>query len=188
MTGMVRAGTRWNSSRSFSHLIDLRRPAADSDAPCNNASLCQVGTSPRLAHCQARKMFPLKGQQMRIALVAPLAEAVPPKLYGGTERVVSWLRKNLFGNATKSPCLRAEDRRRKRTSSFACRKVSGLQEFPIILAALSPCCGRCASVPMISTSSIFTLIFCPTPYSTISLTMSDDIARASRSARHSAAI
>ena len=28
---------------------------------------------------------------MRIALVAPLAEAVPPKLYGGTERVVSWL-------------------------------------------------------------------------------------------------
>ncbi|PNG25763.1 glycosyltransferase family 4 protein [Methylocella silvestris] len=28
---------------------------------------------------------------MRVALVAPLAEAVPPKLYGGTERVVSWL-------------------------------------------------------------------------------------------------
>jgi glycosyltransferase involved in cell wall biosynthesis len=28
---------------------------------------------------------------MRIALVAPLAEAVPPKLYGGTERVVAWL-------------------------------------------------------------------------------------------------
>lgn len=28
---------------------------------------------------------------MRIAQVAPLAEAVPPRLYGGTERVVSWL-------------------------------------------------------------------------------------------------
>ena len=28
---------------------------------------------------------------MRIAEVAPLAEAVPPRLYGGTERVVSWL-------------------------------------------------------------------------------------------------
>jgi glycosyltransferase involved in cell wall biosynthesis len=40
-------------------------------------------------------MFPLKGQQMRIALVAPLAEAVPPKLYGGTERVVSWLAEEL---------------------------------------------------------------------------------------------
>ena len=28
---------------------------------------------------------------MRIAQIAPLAEAVPPKLYGGTERVVCWL-------------------------------------------------------------------------------------------------
>jgi glycosyltransferase involved in cell wall biosynthesis len=28
---------------------------------------------------------------MRIAQIAPLTEAIPPKLYGGTERVVSWL-------------------------------------------------------------------------------------------------
>jgi glycosyltransferase involved in cell wall biosynthesis len=28
---------------------------------------------------------------MRIAQVAPLAESVPPRLYGGTERVVAWL-------------------------------------------------------------------------------------------------
>jgi glycosyltransferase involved in cell wall biosynthesis len=28
---------------------------------------------------------------MRIAQIAPLAESVPPKLYGGTERVVGWL-------------------------------------------------------------------------------------------------
>src|SRR5215203_4164751 len=32
---------------------------------------------------------------MRIAQIAPLAEAVPPKLYGGTERVVSWLTEEL---------------------------------------------------------------------------------------------
>jgi glycosyltransferase involved in cell wall biosynthesis len=32
---------------------------------------------------------------MQIALVAPLAEAVPPKLYGGTERVVYWLGEEL---------------------------------------------------------------------------------------------
>jgi glycosyltransferase involved in cell wall biosynthesis len=32
---------------------------------------------------------------MRIAQVAPLAEAVPPKLYGGTERVVAWLTEEL---------------------------------------------------------------------------------------------
>ena len=28
---------------------------------------------------------------MRIAQVAPLAESVPPRAYGGTERVVAWL-------------------------------------------------------------------------------------------------
>ena len=28
---------------------------------------------------------------MRIAQVSPLWESVPPKLYGGTERVVSWI-------------------------------------------------------------------------------------------------
>jgi glycosyltransferase involved in cell wall biosynthesis len=33
---------------------------------------------------------------MRIAQIAPLAEAVPPKLYGGTERVVAWLTEELL--------------------------------------------------------------------------------------------
>ena len=33
---------------------------------------------------------------MRIAQVTPLTEAVPPKLYGGTERVVSWLTEELI--------------------------------------------------------------------------------------------
>jgi hypothetical protein len=32
---------------------------------------------------------------MRIAQVAPLTEAVPPKLYGGTERIVHWLTEKL---------------------------------------------------------------------------------------------
>ena len=32
---------------------------------------------------------------MRIAQISPLAEAVPPKFYGGTERVVSWLTEEL---------------------------------------------------------------------------------------------
>jgi len=32
---------------------------------------------------------------MRIAQLAPLVESVPPKLYGGTERVVSWLTEEL---------------------------------------------------------------------------------------------
>jgi glycosyltransferase involved in cell wall biosynthesis len=32
---------------------------------------------------------------MRIAQIAPLTESIPPKLYGGTERIVSWLTEEL---------------------------------------------------------------------------------------------
>src|SRR5215467_12696393 len=40
---------------------------------------------------------PKKGSNsMHIAQIAPLTEAVPPKLYGGTERVVSWLTEELI--------------------------------------------------------------------------------------------
>jgi glycosyltransferase involved in cell wall biosynthesis len=35
------------------------------------------------------------GKTMKIAQVAPLAESVPPKLYGGTERIVSYLTEEL---------------------------------------------------------------------------------------------
>jgi len=31
------------------------------------------------------------GRSLRIAQIAPLYESVPPKLYGGTERVIAWL-------------------------------------------------------------------------------------------------
>ena len=34
---------------------------------------------------------------MRIAQIAPLIESVPPRLYGGTERIVSYLTEELVG-------------------------------------------------------------------------------------------
>ena len=34
---------------------------------------------------------------MKIAQIAPLAESVPPRLYGGTERVVAYLTEELVG-------------------------------------------------------------------------------------------
>jgi glycosyltransferase involved in cell wall biosynthesis len=46
---------------------------------------------------------------MRIALVAPLAEAVPPKLYGGTERVVSWLAEELVRKGHKITLFASAD-------------------------------------------------------------------------------
>ena len=38
---------------------------------------------------------------MRIAQVAPLYESVPPRYYGGTERVVSWLTEAMSNLDTK---------------------------------------------------------------------------------------
>src|SRR5918992_1029807 len=43
-----------------------------------------------VGHGQAVSLVESRSQ-MRIAQVAPLYESVPPKLYGGTERVVYWL-------------------------------------------------------------------------------------------------
>jgi glycosyltransferase involved in cell wall biosynthesis len=44
---------------------------------------------------ERRKVFTQEVHSMRIAQIAPLTEAIPPKLYGGTERVVSWLTEEL---------------------------------------------------------------------------------------------
>src|SRR5262245_49087729 len=44
------------------------------------------------ADCPGKKA---RSYTMRIAQVGPLTEAIPPKLYGGTERVISWLTEEL---------------------------------------------------------------------------------------------
>ena len=44
---------------------------------------------------------------MRIAQIAPLIESVPPLLYGGTERIVSYLSEELVRQGMRSPYLRA---------------------------------------------------------------------------------
>ena len=44
---------------------------------------------------------------MKIAQIAPLMESVPPRLYGGTERVVSHLTEELVGLGTTSRFSRA---------------------------------------------------------------------------------
>jgi hypothetical protein len=38
---------------------------------------------------------------MKIAQIAPLIESVPPRLYGGTERVVSYLTEALVERGTR---------------------------------------------------------------------------------------
>ena len=48
---------------------------------------------------------------MRIALLAPLAEAVPPRLYGGTERVVHWLTEGLLARGHEVTLFASGDSR-----------------------------------------------------------------------------
>ncbi len=48
---------------------------------------------------------------MRIAQIAPLAEAVPPKFYGGTERVVSWLTEELVAQGHEVTLFASGDSR-----------------------------------------------------------------------------
>jgi glycosyltransferase involved in cell wall biosynthesis len=50
---------------------------------------------------------------MRIAQVAPLAESVPPKLYGGTERVISWLTEELVAQGHDVTLFASGDSRTK---------------------------------------------------------------------------
>lgn len=50
---------------------------------------------------------------MRIAQVAPLAESVPPTLYGGTERVVSWLTEDLVNRGHDVTLFASGDSRTK---------------------------------------------------------------------------
>ena len=42
-------------------------------------------------------MYILEGTKLKIAQIAPLMESVPPRLYGGTERIVSYLTEELVG-------------------------------------------------------------------------------------------
>jgi len=41
---------------------------------------------------------------LRIAQIAPLYESVPPKLYGGTERIVAYLTEELVRRAHEITC------------------------------------------------------------------------------------
>jgi glycosyltransferase involved in cell wall biosynthesis len=50
---------------------------------------------------------------MRIAQIAPLAESVPPKLYGGTERVVAWLADELVALGHEVTLFASGDSRTK---------------------------------------------------------------------------
>ena len=65
---------------------------------CADPSTGPIRDGGRTRERVARRMVPATGERtpkLRIAQIAPLAESVPPRGYGGTERVVSWLAEEL---------------------------------------------------------------------------------------------
>ena len=54
----------------------------------------QIGILPR-RRVGGRRLLLEEDHRMKIAQIAPLAESVPPKLYGGTERIVSYITEEL---------------------------------------------------------------------------------------------
>jgi hypothetical protein len=56
---------------------------------------------------------------MHIAQIAPLYETVPPKFYGGTERVVSWLTEELITLGHEVTLFASGDSVRARASTPA---------------------------------------------------------------------
>ena len=62
---------------------------------------------------------------MRIAQVAPLTEAVPPKLYGGTERVVHWLTEELVALGHDVTLFASGNSRRPQNSTRPGRRRCG---------------------------------------------------------------
>jgi glycosyltransferase involved in cell wall biosynthesis len=92
---------RWQEGRSGVHL-DLRR--TDEKVPLRRekisfsrtalSAICHV-IHGAVIYPRGRSKNSSGGFFMRIAQIAPLTESVPPKLYGGTERVVHWLTEEL---------------------------------------------------------------------------------------------
>ena len=72
---------------------------------------------------------------MRIAQVAPLAESVPPKLYGGTERVVSWLTEELVTLGCEVTLFASGDSSTSATLVPVCPRALRLSRPPIDPAA-----------------------------------------------------
>ena len=83
---------------------------------------------------------------MRIAQVAPLAESVPPKLYGGTERVVAWLVDELVNLGHEVTLFASGD------------SLTGAELFPVCPRALR--LGRPRTDPMAVQAALIEEVAC----------------------------
>ncbi|MBV8771357.1 MAG: glycosyltransferase family 4 protein [Deltaproteobacteria bacterium] len=99
-------------------------------------------------------------RRLHIAQVAPLYESVPPKLYGGTERVVAYLSEELARRGHEITLFASGD-------STAATRIEALRTAPLRAAGLIPW-GNSLHLPMLSqvfeTSARFDVIHCHVDY------------------------
>ena len=76
------------------------------------------------------------GSVLRIAQVAPLYESVPPKLYGGTERVVSYLTEELVRQGHRVTLFASGDSRTSAELVSVCDRALRLEHEPTAALAL----------------------------------------------------
>src|SRR5438874_9898648 len=98
---------------------------------------------------------------MRIAQVAPLYESVPPKYYGGTERVVSYLTEELVRQGHEVTLFASGDSETNARLVAACRRSLRLDKrYQGQMAHHFVMLERVFSARASSTSFIFMSIIC----------------------------
>jgi glycosyltransferase involved in cell wall biosynthesis len=111
--------------------------------------------------------------KLRIAQLAPLYERIPPRLYGGTERVVSYITEELVRRGHEVTLFASGDAQTKASLVAACPQALRLIEKPEL--------GVCLQLPMISgayenASSRFDVIHSHVDYWAFPFALSSDVA------------
>jgi len=104
------------------------------------------GTGLPCAHCHELITAAEVEYEMKIAQIAPLAEAVPPRLYGGTERIVSYLSEELVRQGHQVTVFATGDSR-TRAELVACAPKA------LDLPDLQPFYRRFREFPLVSISN-----------------------------------
>src|SRR5512145_2832125 len=82
------------------------------------------------------RIAPVFRPNMRIAQVAPLAESVPPRRYGGTERVVSYLTEELVRQGHDVTLFASGDSQTSAELISPCAEATRLRGHPLDEMAL----------------------------------------------------
>ena len=105
-------------------MLELKLTVCVGEKAIGAASLSRI-SRPKLGFLRASSLpnGPRKKYSMRIAQIAPLYESVPPKFYGGTERVVAHL-SNALVSRGHDVVLFASGDSKTDAQLVACRKVA----------------------------------------------------------------